>query len=404
MDLDEPPEVVSVRLSVPEVERSSRAADRVGLALGLLELGLGDLIGVVPQVHDVPVSPGLRSVHLVDAPIWTLELDVSLEPLELTGSVCPTEGLCDQLRGVGGTWDDPTPAVSAVLLQIADALHRRPGPDEVASWNRIGSKDPYAVLMAGRSAAVVYGLRDVPEGQSAASDPVTRAFRVDPGMPLAAWMRGRRTDGAEAVVAFRRAAGARPESLVLRSDLGVSLVHPRVAQPVWAEVASRAPLDRRFAVPVATNRLELGHPEQASLLLDGLGLGSRHSPAVARLRVAIADATNVPDRVGLLEAWASADPLDAEPVRRLIRIQVERHAYEAGRELLAELGIRGAVDEAERLDVALLHALGRSEEAAELAERRGEGDLAAALRTPPDPNEASSRAGLPRLRAESSPR
>ncbi|MEZ4318442.1 MAG: hypothetical protein R3F61_13100 [Myxococcota bacterium] len=398
------PPLVRVQVSLPVVERSSRLADHTGLVLGLVELGLADLPGVVPQIAEVPVAPGLRDADTRRSSRWLVDLRVAgSKPLGLEGRVCSESGLCTDLDATGGTVADPTPAVSEVLRQIGDAIERRPSDEAVASWARVGSKDPYAVLLAGRSAAVVYGLREPPPPEKVGdrvADPVARAFYLDPGMPLAGWMVGRTTEDPDhAIVAFRRASLSRPESLVLEADLGTAQRYPRLSQPLWADLQRRAPFDRRFLVQIARNHLELGSPRDASYVLDTLGPGAGSFPSVARLRVAIAEATGNVDDETLLQRWREADPSDPEPVRRLVRKRVRLTQYAEARDLVPDLASRGAADEAQQIDLALLNALGRQAEAAKLADTRGLPELAAALRARPAESDTTLPRRLPRLTA-----
>ncbi|MCB9674722.1 MAG: hypothetical protein H6737_06370 [Alphaproteobacteria bacterium] len=392
-----------MQVSPPQVERGSRAADHAGLVLGLLELGLCDLPGVVPRIGDTPVSPGLAAADTMNGPVWTLQIALAgSDPLGLEGQLCAPDAECVSLDAIGGTVADPSRAVAEVLRQVGDALDRRAPDDVQASWSRVGSKDPYAVLVAGRAASLVYGLRDAPPPEKLgdkAADPVARAFFLDPGMPLAGWMRGRTSTEATEVLAFRRASTGRPESLVLQADHAASILHPRLSQPLWADLARRAPADRRFVVPIAQNHLELGRPDLASAMLDDLGEGSGTIPSVAKLRVAIADATGATDDETLLQDWRESDPTDTEPVRRLVRKRVAGGRYADARELLPDLAYRGAADEADQLELALLNALGRPAEAAKIAERRGLADVAVALRAPAA-EKAAPPASLPRLKAD----
>jgi hypothetical protein len=388
---------VAVSITPGPLPEVARADDRAGLVIALLELGLADLPGVVPEVVGAPLSPGLNWA-LRPASAYDLEVTVVLqEGLTVTGSLCPSGvgAECVTLQGQSPGQDDPTPAVAALLQGVADHLERQASPDARAAWLERGTRDDYAARMAGRSAATFYGLR-APSGTPGdkRSDPVARAFYLDPGMPVAAWMAAR-TSTERHPVAARRASVSRPSSVLLLADLAWSLEHPRVATPVIDALHQRAPLDRRFSVAVAAHRLAMGRLEEASAVLDGLGRGSGRDPQVARMRVAIADAAGPQVALELLEAWAKADPSDPEPVRRLLHRAVAVHDYREARGYLPELRSRGGVG-VDELDLALWFALGQADRAAEVAERTGDATLAHRLRAyqaPPAPGPA----GLPRV-------
>ena len=374
-----------VSVTPPEVEIGSRAADWAGLSLALVELGLADLPEVMSEVVGAPVSPGLTWA-LRPRAAWSLTLTVERAgTTALVGELCNPTGACDAVSGQGGSEVDPAPAVAQLLGAVAERLERRPSVEAVASWGQRGTGDDYAALMAGRSAASFYGLRPpaaVPGDRK--SDPVARAFYLDPGMPVATWMASRSAPDRHPVAA-RRAALARPASLLLLADLAWSLDQVAQVAPVVDALYERSPTDRRFAVLMAAHRLAQGRLQDASTLLDRLGAGAGAEPQVARLRVAIADAAGPKVDLALLQRWREADPHDPEPVRRLIDRAVERRDYQVARDLLPDLRARGGVG-VDELDLALWFALGERERAAAVALKLGEAPLAERLRQPPAPS------------------
>lgn len=391
---------VAVSITPGPLPEGARIDDRAGLVLALIELGLGELPGVVPEVVGSPPSPGL-----VDAirPRTALDLTVAVAfdsgGITVEAEACAA-GACTLHAATAPSEDDPSPAVAEVLSGLAEQLGRAPADAAREAWGRRGTGDPYAARMAGRSAAAFYGLRAPAEREGdVRADPVARAFYLDPGMPVAAWIAGR-TSVERHPLALQRASVARPSSDVLLADLAVTQHPARVAEPAMRALAARAPADARFTVLLAAHDLAMGRLEVASERLDALGPGSGRHAQVARLRVAIADAAGPPVAEELLARWASADPTDPEPVRRRLHRAVAEGDFERARGFLLELRHRGGPavrDEADGLELALWFALGARDRAADVAERQGDAGLARRLRSPEPPPKVAPSA-LPRLR------
>lgn len=388
--------MLTVQVVPPGAPPGTAAADRAGLVTALVELGLSDLKGVVPRVGDAPVAPGLPQDPIAD--VWKLELAVRADPALTVGAALCHGDNCETVPdAVAPGTVDPTPAIAELLDDVAASLGRPPTAEVRRTWTQRGTRDDYAARVAGRSANVFYGLAPPPEKVgNRGSDPVARAWFLDPGMPVAGWMAARAEGRENPAIALRRASQARPSSLVLLAGLAGAQPDRRSAAPLYDELLRRAPFDRRFLVAIAANRLAMGNANEASQILDALGPGAGRIPSVARLRVQIADATGVKDLESLLQRWRRADPLDAEPVRRLVHARVATGRYAQARDLLPELRRRGF--DTDGLELAVLFALGDREGAASVAQRTGQADLASRLRSEPIDPRATRQARPSRVR------
>lgn len=380
-----PSMIATVSLSLPEVERGGRLADRTGLLLGLLELGLTDLAGVVPSVGDAVVSPGLSGAVRTGAESWTGALAVlSWEPLALRLRLCDDHQYCEDHLVDGGSAEEPAPAVAGLLQAVSARMGRAPSARSAEAWPSTGTGDPYAALLAGRSAAVVYGLREGPPDAVVGdkrADPVRRAVYVDPGLPVASWLGARRDarrgELLDARQGFGRAGVARPGSVVLLADEAtVTLLDgkPALAWRLWREVDLRAPGDLRFVLPLATAALEAGEVAEAWSRLIALPAEVEGDPGVAALRVRVAEALgDNPAFDELLSAWQRAVPRDPAPVQRRIQLRLDAGRYQDAESLVDDLARRGRPEQAAQIELALAAALGRWEEAASRAEAQGLG-------------------------------
>jgi hypothetical protein len=197
-------------------------------------------------------------------------------------------------------------------------------------------------------------------------DPIDRAVYVDPKSAPAAWVLSRR-DAAlgrteRAQVPIVRARLARPSSVALQADdAALTMAAGRTAsgRASWLLLAEAFPNDLRFRLPLARAHLASRLTDEASAVLDALPEWTRDDRAVIELRVAIADAA--PDATAsdvLLARWQAAAPDDPEPVRRRIALRVRERRYDAALELVDMLVLRGAADEARRLEIGLAIGVG----------------------------------------------
>jgi predicted Zn-dependent protease len=378
------PAATEVRLEglgreAPGVRQEVRA-----LTAALLESGLAELPGVVPVVEGARVSPGLEDalalatarqramVELAEAAGGVVQLQVTL---------CPEGvGTCARHLATAQGLEALPQAVAGLLGKLALALGERAGPALEAQWAAPPSRDRYALYLAGRSAAQLYGWRAGPAEADVGDrkrDASVRALFIDPTNPLAWWLSGRQQlvrgvpEGAQR--ALRRAVELRGRTRLFRADEAAALASggapAEVALEAWEGVRQRAaPEDLRFALPHARALLGADQAEGAARTLDLLPASLHETAPVLRLRAALADAGQpVGDLDALLARWAESAPGDAEPVRRRIQLRVRGREYAEALPLTLELERRGERREARELSLALAVALGSWELAASRA-------------------------------------
>lgn len=373
-----PPPLTEVRLGYLQVAEPFRWDQELrGLATATLELGLSDLPGVVALtpsdgpspsllVGRVPpqrvVDAALRCRGPAEALVFSLELCVAGSGCETHEATAPREA--------------PYPAFAA-LLDGAAATLELPVTDAVrAAWATPGSPDPYAELVAGRAAAVYYGFLPVSASPGdRRRDPVARAPFLSPSQPVAQWIAGRWAVGADAepggaVSPLKQALLARPSSPVLAADLATVFEwsgRPDQAALLWDDLAQRLPDDPRWYEAHARVLIATGRAEDARRRLERLPPTFAWDPALARMRVKVAEALAEPDLDPLLEHWQRADARTAEPVLRRIELRVAAERYADALPLVSALRARAPGPTTDALEVALLAAVGNPVEAAERA-------------------------------------
>lgn len=382
--------LISLQLLPPTTPLGFRwEAETTGLLLMLLELGLADLNDLVPRVGALPPAVGLgRAPATADA--WTAQLSLSGEAPALSAKLTLCSGP-ENCRAVLAPVSTEAPAVGAAALiaAVAEAMNRAPRAGADGAWADRLSADPYAQLITGRGAATVYGLLPAPSqlGDERA-DPVMRAVLIDPTNPTAEWMRARRLlqlgDPAGALEAVTRARSGRAEAVALRAaEAELHAVLGRHAQALegYQELERGLGPSARFVIPLSEAALAAGQAELAAARLDALPPAVLGEPAVAELRVRVADATPGDDARydALLVRWAEAAPTEAEPLRRRVALRVRRGDLLGALELVPAYAPRGAEVEGQRLALALHAALGQLSEAAAVATALGEGALAGRL-------------------------
>jgi tetratricopeptide (TPR) repeat protein len=211
---------------------------------------------------------------------------------------------------------------------------------------------------------------------------------LDPGMPPAQWVEGRRRfalgDYRKALTSFTRASLEREDSLVFVADQAAALLEagqPETAMTLWASVDEMEPFDPRFTLGRARAAMAAGQPSEAGHLLDMLSTKFSVDPDVAAMRVAIADALGTKESlVELLLRWQDVAPTDPEPVRRRIALLVEENRLPEALSLTDELVARGQERQASSMAVALATGLHDWDRAIAEAESIGLGDTANRLR------------------------
>lgn len=387
-----------------------------GHLMGVLELGLVDLVDVVPRV-DGAVAPGLSEPLLEDAERWRARVGVAPrgDVLSFGLLLCPDDPAkrppappgdeeptldapdapgerpaCWNLEAVGLP-EAPEAAMAVLLGQAVNVLGQPTADGASRDWGRPQSADAYAVLVTGRAAAVAYGFRPPVEDAHRGDvrrDALARAVFLDPGTSLGWWLVGRRAaalgEGWDAREAFARGLTARPASVGLRAAEASALATLgkwEIADARWEEIEAVSPGDLRFAVPRARAALEAGRPTAARAVLDALGARFQGNRTVAELRVAIADVVGRgEDYDALLVGWQDAAPESTEPVRRRIALRIDDRRYGEAYALTSTLAARGAAREAALLATALAIGLGDLDGAAVHADDADRREVAARIR------------------------
>src|SRR5690606_20799132 len=130
---------------------------------------------VTAQIDDVPIAEGLEVATTPERWTATLRLDGTQEALEAEMLLCSPKRKCTPIV-VPGRFQEPEVIAQQLVQEIARRLERN--PQLATAWTRRQSKDLYAQLMSGRSAATWYGwVEPVTERQKGdvIRDPIARA-------------------------------------------------------------------------------------------------------------------------------------------------------------------------------------------------------------------------------------
>ncbi len=371
--------LTEVRLPLPSMDgRFSREPELRGLLTLAVELGLADIPGVVPLVQGDGVPLAFAGTRLPPARLADARLRVrgSDDALELELEVCIAgEGCASTVAA--GTSKAPWDAVGMVLEGAALALGGSVEASVAAAWRKPGSKDPYSELLTGRAAAAYFGL--IPPSLTPGDrklDPVVKAVYLDPGQPLAQWLRARwevasTTDGGVAPDCLAKAQMLRPTSALLAADQAALLTltgKTNEALMAWEALANESSGDPRWRVPLARARLAAGRAEEAVAVLEALPPEFLWDSAVAGLRVSAVEAVDgEADLDPLLARWQSVAVTNPEPVRRRISSRVRAKRFDDALEFLGPMRERAPGPGTDSLEVALLVALERFDPAADLA-------------------------------------
>ena len=139
------------------------------------------------------------------------------ENLSLELQLCVAGGACETTTATcrrEAPWD----ALGTLLQGAAETLGLEASEAQIAAWKQPGSRDAYAELLTGRSAAMYYGILPLPDPiPTGTAHPALRAVLVDPKQPLAQWIwarwqAGTFPDADHSAESLARASLLRPES------------------------------------------------------------------------------------------------------------------------------------------------------------------------------------------------
>jgi tetratricopeptide (TPR) repeat protein len=381
-----PPLVVELKAPMP-AGRFRWETETIGVHTVLLEAGLLELHGVIVETNGRPTPPGLyRPVGVAKAERWTATLEFGDEPdaLEVELELCTPDGkTCRSTAATAGP-AEPQRATAKLLAFAAEVLDRKPAKGAIAQWSVPLSQDPYAILIAGRSAAGWYNLMEW-DGDT---DPVVRAVLIDPTMALAQWLLARRyveTDRWDkALPHFAAAREGRPLAPIMVADEAIAMERTNrvgAAADLWDMLLDANPRDPRFQLARAENDLRALRLDDAQAELERLAADWPGDSGVAAARVTLADKRGEEKGMDeLLAHWARTDKTAVEPVRRRIQLRVRQTDYEDAWRMLPTLRERGADALADNYELPLGIALQKWDTAATAAERSGRPDVAALIR------------------------
>lgn len=372
------PPLTEVRLPILTVQSAFRwDTEFRGLATAAIEAGLYDLPGVLPVVSNQIPSPGAQlstiARRVVDA---RFSVTGPADALDLSLELCIAGGSCE-VTTAHCRREDPWAAFGILLAGAAQTLNLSVPEATVAAWSQPGSRDNYAELLTGRSAAMYYGIMSLPDPiPTGNSHPALRAVVVDPRQPLAQWIWARWQTGAEsdagrAPDALGRAALQRPGSplyLAERAWLLDHTGHAEEARLIWEDLYKDYPDDPRFMEPYARVLLETGHAADAREVLSKFPPEFLWDAQVARLQAQVVEAVDGTANLDpLLAHWQQTDSHAVEPVRRRIELRVQNAEYDSALSLMGALRVRAPGPQADALEAALLVALGRLDDAQALS-------------------------------------
>lgn len=387
-------------VSEPGVGRPEETA---GLVMALVERRLGDLEGVVAQVDGLPPRPALAWA-VVPEERWRLTVRVAGDgdEIRLESLLCDPMERCAK-NSVPGERVWPGVATTATVAWVGALLGRRfLGSTE--TWNRPESQDDYALLILGRAAATVYGLRAPPEESERddpRKDPLARAVYLDPNMSTGWYLRAREARTGTLEIRRQhalRASELEPTDPLLVADAaGLALMADAaaLALPGMESLQVYAPNDLRFPLALAEAALHADAPEVSRRLARRLDSVPAADPERLSLEVRVAEATNSHSPAeldALLAEWAIAADEDPEPVQRRVDRKVAAGQLSDALALMPELQARAPGPATRSQEMALGLALGQHDRAALIADELGLPEIAAAMRAMRDQADPSTAA------------
>lgn len=370
-----------VDITIQPGGRDDVSVSSSALVGALFEVGLIDLDGVVPIVSGSTAAPSLRWSVDPSSDRFDARIDVTVG-----GNIDATLTICRDFEcatdRASAARDRPELVAEKLLVAAAEQLERSVTQEAVRAWSAPPSRDAYALLVAGRAAAQLYGLapRTIARANDPRRDPIARAIFLDPNLAVAQWIAGRAAPPEAASTHFELARRSDPTRIAYLADtataLGTNARTAHLSRMVWEDLVRRRPDDLRFVLARARSALVAERAVEATALLDAAPPRVSGTSEALELRVAALDAQRIPAPDSLLLAWAEAAPTSPEPIRRRLQLYVLQDDYAAALDIAAELGRRGAGDEALRVTLAAALASRRWSEAANAAQRLGKSELA----------------------------
>jgi hypothetical protein len=303
----------------------------------------------------IPQGPGGAPpgvTYVPETQVATLELRMDADA-QTEASFCTQDGICEIYKQEGS----PEQIGVGLGRQVTERLGLVSPPLDCLLAPP--SENAYASMMAGRSAAIVYGLME-PQGEpgDVRSDPIERAVFLDPAAAGAQWLATRtawqRDDGEKILEHATLAAKACPTHNGWAADAALigSLLSGR-SRPF--------PKDVRFDIARIDAAYARKAPETFGLIEDA----RKRWPQSALLAQRAADTAPEPKLDNLLKEWSTIDKSDPEPVRRMASRAILASDWKKLLQHCDELEKRG--EDSSTLAMPALLALGRFDEAARRA-------------------------------------
>ena len=371
------PSTVEVQLTPPRVTGAFRwEKETVARVLRTFEAHLHAAPGVVVRVGERAPPLGVRSAPKSRLGPWDVSFAMVGSPASLTleAQACgPREG-CDKV--VVNTNAEATElGASEAAVKVMAMMGVNASAETLECLSGPPSRDAYASLVAGRGAAVLYGLVEPAIDGDRSKDPSERAVYLDPSMGLAQWVAGRRRFARDeldnAAYSLREAHEACPTHMGFAADLAqVEMARGKVRRAVeLVEGLGDVEDDPRLVQLRLDTWIRTDRLQQAEALGQRANQTFPDDPHVAEVLANLAVALNKPeDHEVWLNEWMKRSPEDPEPVRRLVSILALGGRWNEAWDAAAELEKRGESDEAQRWRVTVGLALGRYDEAAASAD------------------------------------
>ncbi|MEN0065475.1 MAG: hypothetical protein AAGA48_25245 [Myxococcota bacterium] len=369
------PSTIEVTITPPVPSGQRFETETVARILRTIEGTLLAVPRVVPRIGDVDLAPGIEASPQSALGPWSLSFAVSTSnrSIEMRLMTCAPNGGCEEdVVFAEGT---PESIGGLAVAKILDRLDLTVAGASANCMSTQPSKDDYHSLIAGRGAAVVYGLLEPTEVGDRDDDPSERAIYLDPKSGLGNWMaaRARFARGAldSAETAVTKAVDRCPGHLGIAADAArIALELDKVEDAIALLEGAKGSADDPRLMPlwldawVRTDRID-----------DAETLGLRANatfpddPNVARVLAELAKAQgHMEEYENWVQAWSDRSNGDPEPARRLIGIMARDNRWKEAWSAISVLESRGAAEEARQWKVTAGLALERYRDAAEAAD------------------------------------
>jgi len=369
-------DTITVRIQPPALTGEGRfEAETVARILRTVEGTLLAVPAVVPRIPDVPLPPGISLAPTSTEQEWSVSLLVTLdhESTRLVLNTCPPRGSCDDdiISGEGS----PEEMGGRAAARLLDRLEQLVPGSSAACMATPPSKDSYHSLIAGRGAAVVYGLLEADEIGHITDDPSERALLLDPKSGLANWMAARarfeRGELDRAERAITKAHASCPGHLGFAADAArIALEQGKVDDALAMLEGARGAADDPRLIALWLDAWvragRIADAETLALRADATFTGDANvARTLAELARAQDDLDEYEQRLG---EWSDRAGDDPEPARQLLRLFADQDRWTDAWRAIRELEQRGAGEEARQWKVSVGLALENYAEAASAAD------------------------------------